>query len=136
MRTYKGYEIVSTDSGWGARPLTRPELTIGMEGTLGGRGYGYSSLREIKDRITEIEREESETVIVSSNISPSGCDVRWRDGETVLRGGFRLTRNGSLSRVVTVYGPTESQHFFTRIPRAAREEARRLLSVTRGRLSE
>lgn len=55
MRTYKGYELVETDSGWGARPVGTRWM-IGYEGTLGGRGRGYASIRELKREITDTLR--------------------------------------------------------------------------------
>jgi hypothetical protein len=47
-RTYKNFEIVETDSGYGARPKGT-DTTIGLAGTL----QGYKSLRAIRDAINE-----------------------------------------------------------------------------------
>lgn len=52
IRTYMGFEIVETDSGYGARPIDSDKI-IGMAGTF----QGYKSIRELKDQIKESWRE-------------------------------------------------------------------------------
>ena len=46
MSNYRGFEIVTTDSGFGARP-EGTDVTIGLEGTL----KGHASEQAVKDAI-------------------------------------------------------------------------------------